>query len=34
MRSVEVVEVLPLAEFGFEIDVTFVREELVKLLQV
>ena len=34
VRSVEVVEVLPFDELGLEIDVAFVRQELVKLLLV
>lgn len=34
MWSVEVVEVLPLAEFGFQIDVSFVAQQLIKLLAV
>jgi hypothetical protein len=28
----EVVEVLPLIEFGFEIDVAFIAQQLIKLL--
>jgi hypothetical protein len=31
---VAVVEVLPFAELGFKIDVTLVRQELVKLLLI
>ena len=34
MWPIEVVEVLPLGKLGFEIDVVFVRQELVKLLLV
>lgn len=34
MWSNEVVEVLPLAELGYEIDVALVRQELVKRLLV
>jgi hypothetical protein len=30
--SLEVVEVLPLIEFGFEIDVAFIAQQLIKLL--
>jgi len=34
MGSVEVVEVFPLVEFGFEIDVILVRQQLVELLLI
>ncbi len=34
MRSIEVVVIFPFAEFGFEIDVAFVRQEMVKFLLV
>lgn len=34
VRSIEVVEVLPLGEHGLEIDVALVGQELVKLLLV
>lgn len=34
MWSVEVVEAFPFVEFGFQIDVTFVAWQLVKLLLV
>jgi hypothetical protein len=32
--SVEVIEVLPFAQFGFEIGIAFVAEQLVELLPV
>ena len=32
--SVEVVEVLPLIEFGYQIDVAFIAKQLVKFLAV
>ena len=34
MRSVEVIEALPLIEFGFQIGVAFIAEQLVKFLLV
>ena len=34
MRSSEVVDPLPFVEFGFEIDLTFVTEELIELLLI
>ena len=34
VRSVEVIEALPFAQFGFEIDIVFVAEQLVELLPV
>lgn len=34
VRSVEVVEALPFAQFCFEIDVSFVAEKLVEFLSI
>jgi len=31
---VEVIEVLPLIEFGFKIDIAFISEQLIKFLAV
>lgn len=34
LRYVEIVETLPLAQFCFEIDVSFVAEKLVEFLSI
>lgn len=34
VRSGEVVEPLPFVQFGFEVDVTFVTEQLIELLLI
>ncbi len=34
VRPVEIVEALPFVQFGFEIDVAFVAEELIELLSI
>ena len=34
MGSVEVIEVLPFIEFGFQIDVALVAEQLIKFLSI
>ena len=34
VRTVEVVEAFPFVKFGFQIDVTFVAEQLVEFLLI
>ena len=34
VRSVDVVEAFPLVQFGLEVDVAFVTEQLIELLAI